>query len=149
MWKQRAQASYKSTDSLIGYGDSLEGKVQCDTNLRIDGDFSGEIQCRGTVTVGEQGTVHSSIKAHDIVIAGKVFGSVTADHKLTITDTGQLHGDIMAGILNIVEGSVLNCSVAMAELPAAEKAGGPTQNVKKDKDGKRRSKAQKSTLEAG
>lgn len=149
MWKQRAQAPFKSTDSLIGHGDSLEGKVQCDTNLRIEGHFSGEIHCQGTVTIGEQGTVHSSIKAQDIIIAGKVFGSVTADHKLTITETGQLHGDIMAGILNIMEGSVLNCSVAMAELPAAEKAGGPQGNPKTDKASKRGNKTQKSTLEAG
>lgn len=149
MWKHKAQASFKSTDSLIGHGDSFEGKLQCDTNLRIDGHFSGEIQCQGTVTIGEQGTVHSSIKAQDIIIAGQVFGSVTADHKLKITETGQLHGDIMAGILHIMEGSVLNCSVAMAELPAVEKTAGQQGSAKTDKTGKRRSKTQKSTLEAG
>lgn len=125
MWKRsKSSASYKSTDSLIGHGGTLEGKVHCDTNLRIEGNFSGEILCQGTVTVGEQGTVRSSIKAQEIIIAGKVYGNVTADQKLIMTGTGQLHGNIAAGALSIMEGSVLNGSVAMAEQPATEKSGG-------------------------
>lgn len=138
MWNRRKQsAPYKSTDSLIGHGGTLEGKVHCDTNLRIEGNFSGEILCQGTVTVGEQGTVHSSIKAQEIIIAGKVYGNVTADQKLIMTGTGQLHGNIAAGALSIMEGSVLNGSVAMAEQPATEKSGGLTAISQADKAGKR------------
>lgn len=149
MWKRRNyQPSMRSTDSLIGHGGSLEGKVQCDTNLRIEGNFSGEIQCRGTVTIGEQGTVHSTIQAQDIIIAGKVFGTVSAENRLTLTGTGQLHGDILAGILSITEGSVLNGSVVMAEQPLAVKSGGLQDNEKPDKSSKRGSKKQGS-LEAG
>lgn len=149
MWNKRKQsAPYKSTDSLIGHGGTLEGKVHCDTNLRIEGNFSGEILCQGTVTVGEQGTVHSSIKAQEIIIAGKVFGNVTADQKLIMTGTGQLHGNIAAGSLNIMEGSVLNGSVAMAEQPATEQAGGLQTGDSADKAGKRGSHKQ-SKLEAG
>lgn len=145
MWsKQKQQLPYKSTDSLIGHGGSLEGKVQCDTNLRIEGHFSGEIQCSGTVTIGEQGTAHSTIKAQEVIIAGKVFGDVTADRRLIMTDTGQLHGSILAGSLSISEGSILNGSIGMTEEPAPVKAGG--QEKTKDKTGKR--KAQ-SSLEAG
>lgn len=146
MWnKQKQQSPFKSTDSLIGHGGSLEGKVQCNTNLRIEGNFSGEIQCSGTVTIGEQGTAHSSIRAQEVIIAGKVYGDVTADRRLTMTGTGQLHGNILAGALIITEGSVLNGSIGMAEQPAPEKAGGLQET--KDK-GKGKRKAQ-STLEAG
>ncbi|WP_231869824.1 bactofilin family protein [Paenibacillus riograndensis] len=130
----------KSTDSLIGHGGTLEGKLNCDTNLRIEGNFSGEINCQGTVTVGEQGTVRSSIRAQDIIIAGKVYGDVIADQRLMMTDTGQLHGNILAGSLSIMEGSVLNGSVAMAEEPATEKAGGLQKKEHADKAGKRSSK---------
>lgn len=48
MWNKRRQsAPYKSTDSLIGHGGTLEGKVHCDTNLRIEGNFSGKSCVRG------------------------------------------------------------------------------------------------------
>ncbi|WP_342424320.1 polymer-forming cytoskeletal protein [Paenibacillus sp. FSL E2-0178] len=149
MWNKRKQsAPYKSTDSLIGHGGTLEGKVHCDTNLRIEGNFSGEILCQGTVTVGEQGTVHSSIKAQEVIIAGKVYGDVTANQKLIMTETGQLHGNIAAGALSIMEGSVLNGSVAMAEQPATETAGGLQAGASTDKAGKRGSHKQ-NKLEAG
>ncbi|MGN7763010.1 bactofilin family protein [Paenibacillus sp. 22594] len=141
MWnKNKQHTPVKSTDSLIGHGGTLEGKVTCDTNLRIEGNFSGEIHCRGTVTVGEQGTVRSTIKAQDIIIAGKVYGDVVADQRLMMTGTGQLHGNILAGTLSIMEGSVLNGTVAMAEEPATEKAGGLQKNGHTDKAGKRGSK---------
>ncbi|MHA6532813.1 bactofilin family protein [Paenibacillus sp. BAC0078] len=149
MWnKNKHQTSVKSTDSLIGHGGTLEGKVNCDTNLRIEGNFSGEIHCRGTVTVGEQGAVRSTIKAQEIIIAGKVYGDVTADRRLIMTGTGQLHGNILAGSLSIMEGSVLNGSIAMTEEPAMEHAGGLQVSDNTDKTGKHGSKAQ-STLEAG
>ncbi|AIQ67205.1 bactofilin family protein [Paenibacillus graminis] len=141
MWgKNKLQLPVKPTDSLIGHGGTLEGKLNCDTNLRIEGNFSGEIHCQGTVTVGEQGTVRSSIRAQDIIIAGKVYGDVIADQRLMMTDTGQLHGNILAGSLSIMEGSVLNGSVAMAEEPATEKAGGLQKKEHADKAGKRGSK---------
>lgn len=149
MWNKRQQHTpYKSTDSLIGHGGTLEGKVHCDTNLRIEGSFSGEIVCSGVVTVGEEGTVRSSIRAQEVVIAGKVYGDVTADQRLIMTSTGELHGNISAGALSIMEGGLLNGSIAMQEQPTSEQAGGLRNNIKKDKAAKRSSK-EEGTLEAG
>lgn len=149
MWfSKKQQPAHRSTDSLIGHGGSLEGKVQCDTNLRIEGNFSGEILCLGVVTVGEHGVVHSSIQAKEIIIAGKVYGNVTADRRLTMTGGGQLHGNISASSLNIMEGSILNGSVVMHEKPAEAPAGGNSNVGSADKAAKRAAKSQ-GTLEAG
>jgi cytoskeletal protein CcmA (bactofilin family) len=111
--------------------------------------FSGEIHCSGTVTVGEQGTVRSSISAEEIVIAGKVFGNVSVERRLIMTDTGQLHGDILAGTLSIMEGSVLNGAIAMKEQPAPQQAGGPESHVNTDKTAAKRPSKTQGTLEAG
>ncbi|WP_410513727.1 polymer-forming cytoskeletal protein [Paenibacillus sp. BR2-3] len=116
MWKIRQQRSpFKPTDTLIGHGGTLEGKVHCDTNLRIEGTFSGEIHCSGTVTVGEQGMVRSSIIAEEIIIAGKVYGNISADRQIIMTGTGQLHGNLSTGTLSIMEGGLLNGSVDMKD----------------------------------
>jgi cytoskeletal protein CcmA (bactofilin family) len=140
MWSKRAKGTpFKSTDSLIGHGGTLEGKVHCDTNLRIEGTFSGEIQCSGTVTVGEQGTVRSSIIAEEIVIAGKVYGDVTANRRLIMTGSGELHGNISASTLHIMEGSLLNGSVDMKQ--PADPAGGHEQSDKTNKTDKAAARA--------
>lgn len=73
---------------------------------------------------------------------------MTADQKLIMTETGQLHGNIAAGALSIMEGSVLNGSVAMAEQPATKTAGGLQAGDSADKAGERGSHKQ-NKLEAG
>lgn len=151
MWNKRQQRTpFKSTDSLIGHGGTLEGKVICDTNLRIEGTFSGEIICSGVVTVGEDGMVRASIEAKEIVIAGKVYGDVISEGRLIMTETGQLHGNIVAGALSITEGSILNGSITMQEQPTPVQAGGLQTKAKSkaDKAAKRSSKGQESR-EAG
>jgi len=131
MWKKRQQrSSFRSTDTLIGHGGILEGKVHCDTNLRIEGSFSGEIECSGTVTVGEQSTVHSMIIADEVVIAGKVYGDIYAERQIIMTGTGQLHGNLTTGSLSIMEGGLLNGSVSMKEQPAQIKEGRQEMEVK-------------------
>ncbi|WP_379132381.1 polymer-forming cytoskeletal protein [Paenibacillus sp. sgz500958] len=134
MWKKRQpRSTFKGTDSLIGQGGNFEGKVNSDTNLRIEGIFNGEIHCSGTVTVGEHGTVRSSITAEEVIIAGKVYGNISATRQIVMTSTGQLHGNIATGALSILEGGLLNGSVVMKEQPASLKAGGPETEPSGDK----------------
>ncbi|MBY9081273.1 polymer-forming cytoskeletal protein [Paenibacillus sp. HN-1] len=113
-----------ASDSLLGAGQTLEGKMQCETNLRIDGEFTGEICSGGTVTVGETGRVHADITAEEIIIAGHVFGDVRAKRRLILTSTGCLNGTAAASRLSIMEGGVLSGLVDMETPPSPAGAGG-------------------------
>ncbi|XEC95539.1 polymer-forming cytoskeletal protein [Paenibacillus tarimensis] len=96
------------TDTLIGQGTSMEGKITCDAGIRIEGQFQGDIECKGDVVIGESGVATSSITAHDVTIAGIVNGDVTTRGRLTITATGQLHGNLNATSLIIQEGGIFS-----------------------------------------
>ncbi|GLX66018.1 bactofilin family protein [Paenibacillus glycanilyticus] len=106
MFKDKNNVS--ASDTLIGLGTHLEGKLTCDANLRIEGEHSGDIVCLGDVIIGENGMARSNITARDIVIAGKVYGEVTAKGRLTITATGQLTGSISAQGIIVQDGGMLN-----------------------------------------
>ncbi|TYA15251.1 polymer-forming cytoskeletal protein [Paenibacillus faecis] len=101
------------TDTLIGKGSSAEGKLECQTNLRIEGKFYGDIECGGQVVIGETGEALSNIKGSDIVVAGKVIGDITSQGRLTITGSGQVEGTVNVAKLVIVEGGLLNGSAQM------------------------------------
>lgn len=103
--------------TLISHGTEIEGKLQCPSNLRIDGQFSGEIDCRGTIIIGELGEVQSNISAAQVIIAGKVLGEIKCHGKLIITATGTIIGNCEAEYLVIHEGGILNgsCSVLHKE----------------------------------
>lgn len=100
--------SGRSTDTLIGQGAEMEGTLLSESNLRIEGNFSGSIETKGQVIVGESAVAKSHIKATEIVIAGKVYGDISTSGRLTITPTGQMFGDVHASSLIIMEGGVLN-----------------------------------------
>ncbi|OAB39387.1 cell division protein [Paenibacillus macquariensis subsp. defensor] len=111
------------TDTLIGQGCEVTGKIQCEANLRIEGSFNGEIESHGDITVGENAVARSNIQAREVVIAGKVYGDVATTGKLTITATGQMFGDVSASSLIIMEGGALSGTSTMSQPePVSEKS---------------------------
>ncbi len=101
--------SFLPTDSLIGRGTEVEGALACEANVRVEGKFNGVIESRACVTIGEHAEARSDISAREVIIAGKVYGDVQAEGKLTITSTGQMFGDVLAASsLVIAEGGILN-----------------------------------------
>ena len=101
------------TDTLIGQGTHVEGKMICEAGLRIEGEYRGDIECHGDVIVGECGIARSNLTARDITIAGKVFGDVVTKGRLTITATGQLHGNINAQSFVMQDGGIFTGACRM------------------------------------
>ena len=106
--KNKKKRASGRTDTLIGPGSEVEGVLQCEDDLRIDGRFNGSIESQGCVTIGEAAIARSNISAREVIVAGKVYGDVTAENKLTITTTGQMYGDVHAASLIVMEGGLLH-----------------------------------------
>ncbi|KOR82499.1 bactofilin family protein [Paenibacillus solani] len=113
--KNKHKRASQRTDTLIGPGSEMEGVLQCEDNLRIDGRFNGSIESQGCVTIGEEAIARSNISAREVIVAGKVYGDVTAESRLTITPTGQMYGDVYAASLIVMEGGLLNGASRMEE----------------------------------
>ncbi|WP_342416950.1 polymer-forming cytoskeletal protein [Paenibacillus sp. FSL R10-2782] len=108
------------TDTLLANGTSFEGTIEAEANIRIDGHFQGDICSTHTVVIGESAVVRSDIIARDVTLAGKVFGSITTEGRLTITPTGELYGKVAAAALVISEGGVLDGTSQMIRTKDAE-----------------------------
>ncbi|WP_239618522.1 bactofilin family protein [Cohnella mopanensis] len=94
------------TDTLIGEGTSFEGKIKSEAGIRVEGHMTGDIDCAGDITIGENGIARSDIKARNVIVAGQVIGNVAASGKLTIKASGQLHGNLSALELSIESGGI-------------------------------------------
>ncbi|MGG6314527.1 bactofilin family protein [Paenibacillus macerans] len=119
------------TDTLIGQGSTIEGKLECQSNLRVEGKVHGEIECHGQVVIGETGEANSSIKGAEVIVAGKVVGDISTVGKLTITGSGQVDGNVEVAKLVIVEGGLLNGSSKMDRKAPAPAPSSPKEKVKK------------------
>ncbi len=84
-------------------------------NLKIYGRYTGKLDTRGTLTIGQTAQVEANIVGENVIIAGKVKGNVIAKKMLVLMPSAVLHGDISTPKLNIVEGAVFQGRCHMLE----------------------------------
>ena len=75
-------------------------------NLKINGQFKGTLDTKGTLTIGTTAEVEANVNGENIIIAGKVTGDVNANKMLVLMPTAVLKGNISTPKLNIVEGAI-------------------------------------------
>jgi cytoskeletal protein CcmA (bactofilin family) len=100
------------------YPDSrVRGHLEFRGAARIDGSVDGEIQCHGTLTIGEGAEVRAKISGQAVIIRGKVEGDVVAKEKIELLAPARLSGHIDAPRLIVMEGAVFDgdCSMGMAK----------------------------------
>jgi cytoskeletal protein CcmA (bactofilin family) len=109
-----------STAGVVGYlykGSRVSGQLSFQGPARIDGTVDGEIQCQGTLTIGEGAEVRAKISGQVVVIRGKVEGNVTAKEKVELATPGRLIGNVDTPRLIVTEGVVFdgNCAMGVAK----------------------------------
>jgi cytoskeletal protein CcmA (bactofilin family) len=85
----------------------FEGTLRCDQTLRIDGEITGEVECRKTIVVGEGARVLARVTADEVTISGYVEGDITAHRKITLQRTATVVGDLTTPGIVIEEGAKL------------------------------------------
>jgi len=106
-----------SEDRTIEINAQMQGSLtfKDPVNLKINGDFSGNLFTRGTLTVGDKSKVEANIEGDNIVIAGVVKGDIVANKMLVLMPTASLKGNIKTPKLNIVEGAIFQGNCQMSE----------------------------------
>ena len=92
--------------SLLSKKVKIEGDIQGDEDLRVEGHFKGNIKVTGDFVIGQSGVVEADVEADNIVIQGKITGNVLARKQLEIQSSGQLLGDCKAKSIDIKEGAL-------------------------------------------
>jgi len=94
------------TTSLLSKEVKIEGDIQGNENLQIEGKLIGSIKLAGDIYVGPTGIVEANVEADNVVIQGQVSGNVTARKQLQIQSSGKLLGDCTAQSIDIREGAL-------------------------------------------
>jgi excisionase family DNA binding protein len=82
-------------------------------NLRINGDFTGQLDTKGFLSIGENANIKANISGDNITVAGVVRGNITALESLTIIAPAHIVGDIRTPALSVSDGAVINGRIAM------------------------------------
>ncbi|MFH1782831.1 MAG: polymer-forming cytoskeletal protein [Candidatus Omnitrophota bacterium] len=99
----------KGEEKILDVDASMQGTLafKDPVNLRINGSFDGKLDTKGSLTIGENATVRADINGEEVIIGGKVTGSIIALKKLSILSHAHIVGDITAPVLDVEAGAVI------------------------------------------
>src|SRR5687767_7970000 len=86
-------ASSSSSNSLV-QGTNIEGSVQADKDIRIDGSLRGNLNCKGKVIIGPTGFISGDVQCENAVIEGRFEGVLLVTDILHVKETAKVEGDV-------------------------------------------------------
>ncbi len=121
----KSPAPGKLVPSIIGEDLIITGNVSSKGEIQIDGEIQGDVNC-GSLLLGDKSTVTGSVVAEDVVVRGRVVGSIRG-LRVTLQAQSHVEGDIHHQSLAIEQGAYFEGKsrrtdnpLAPAALPKAE-----------------------------
>jgi len=95
------------TSSLV-----IKGEIRGREDLYIDGEVQGTIHLTdGRVTIGPHGRISADVDAREIVVRGKVKGTLRGRDRVEVGPAGEIRGDIATRRIAIEEGAQIHSKV--------------------------------------
>ncbi len=99
-------------DTIIGRTTTIQGTLVLLDSVRIDGRVVGNVEsapdCKIAVAIGPTGEVTGDIKAHRVMVAGKVFGHIHAADRVEFQKDSLVQGDVSYGSIAVEHGAKLS-----------------------------------------
>ena len=104
----------KEETTIIGERISIEGNIQGEGDLTIDGSVKGSIGLdKYHLTVGSKGRVEADINAENVTISGRMTGNIEAESKVEITKDADFNGEIRAKRISVEDGAYLKAVIEL------------------------------------
>lgn len=114
-----AEAGGLGIESVIDAHSSFDGKYETQKDLRIFGSITGEVVCRGQLTVERDAVAKARVQAHDVVVRGRVEGELSCTGRLTIESSAVVTATIRTATLVVQEGATVSGNVETSGAEAA------------------------------
>lgn len=92
-------------ESVIAPDIAIEGKIEGAGHVRIAGQFKGDIDVRGDLTIEANAKVNGGIRAEKIMIAGELTGNVDSAANVELMPGGAVTGDVKAASMVVAAGA--------------------------------------------
>ena len=106
--KRSSGAENNNTETGINRiveGTIVEGTINSDSNLRIDGEFKGNLITKGRLVVGLKGKVSGTVNCLCCDVEGTLEGEVTVLELLSMKSSSTVQGDLYYGQLSVEAGA--------------------------------------------
>ncbi len=102
-----------TSNNLITTGTKIEGNITANSDMRIDGELYGNLNCQGKLVIGSEGKVIGNIDCQSAVIEGVYQGKLVCSDLLNIRETAKITGEIITEKLMVQSGALFNVTCKM------------------------------------
>ncbi len=115
--------------TLINEGCKITGLLSGNGDFMINGEIDGDCDLEGTVTLAKNGLWRGTMKAGNVIVAGRVEGDIVASGRVEITDTAKITGTVSGEAIAVAEGAIVEGVMKTTS------EGAPTEFIEKRKHG--------------
>lgn len=94
--------------STIATGTTVNGDMESDSDMRIDGNIIGNVYCKSKIVLGESGIIQGDLHAANADILGTVNGNVIAKDLLCLKAKCTVNGNVNTKRLQIEPNATFN-----------------------------------------
>ncbi|CEG38266.1 polymer-forming cytoskeletal [Plasmopara halstedii] len=89
-------------ETTIGAAVKMKGELSFERLLRIEGEFEGKLNSKGSLVIGSRGALFGNVdNMKEVFIAGgRIIGNINVE-KISVRDKGQIFGNITAKTIKI------------------------------------------------
>lgn len=120
--KKAKDAQVGGIDCLISAKTRIQGDIQFDGGLRVDGKIIGNLSAvdakTGTLVLSEQGVLEGEVRVAHAVINGTIVGTVHVHERVELQSKARITGDMYYRTLEMHPGAVVDGRLVHAD-PAA------------------------------
>lgn len=94
--------------STIAAGTTINGDVESDSDMRIDGNIIGNVYCKAKIVLGESGIVQGDLHSANADIFGTVNGNVIIKDLVCLKSKSTVNGNLNTKRLQIEPNATFN-----------------------------------------
>jgi len=123
----------KSTSlNTLVEGTTVDGNINTESDIRIDGTLKGDLHCGGKAIIGPSGFVEGDITCQSAVIEGQFEGNLAVAEILTLKETAVINGEASYDKLVVHQGAVINAAIRRNNSDNTNKLSNKVVNTKKE-----------------
>ena len=114
MWNKQNSGEEQNlveSTSFFAKGVTLEGNINANNDIRIEGTIEGNIKTGKKVIVGTTGSIIGNVNATNIHLMGEVSGDIFISGLARIGETARINGTITADKLQIDPGAIIEAAI--------------------------------------
>jgi cytoskeletal protein CcmA (bactofilin family) len=101
----RRSPERKNAESVLAAGLTIEGTISGNGDVRIAGQFHGDVHVEGSLTIESGAKLIGGVRASNVIIDGELEGNIDAASRVELRSTGVLNGNLNTGSLTVAAGS--------------------------------------------